>query len=134
MDKHRYALELVRRRRARIDGVVLMTDDLVSRLRARDAEWQAMCDRWQQQADALGHGHIMRESDPIIRPTIYVEAAETIDALERLRPHWAMGFTSDSIAAQTTITALNQIWSMLGVDNQTAAMDRLRQLTGAERT
>lgn len=111
-----------------------MTDDLVSRLRARDAEWQAMCDRWQQQADEMGQGRVMRENDQIIRSTIYAEAAETITALERLRPHWAKGFTSDSIAAQSTISALNAIWSMLGVDNQTAAMDRLRQLTGAERT
>jgi hypothetical protein len=52
-----------------------------------------------------------------------------IDRLERLRPHWAKGYTSDSVAAQSTITALNQIWSILGVDDQTAAMDRLRQLT-----
>lgn len=55
-----------------------------------------------------------------------------IDALELLRPHWAKGYSSDSIAAQTTITALNQIWSILGVDNQTAAMDRLRQLTATK--
>lgn len=74
---------------------------------------------------------------------VFVRSADTvaalqahIDALESLRPHWAKGYTSDSIAAQTTITALNQIWSILGVDNQTAAMDRLRQLTstGGHRT
>lgn len=73
-------------------------------------------------------------ASPLYSADTIADLQAKIDALERLRPHWAKGFTSDSIAAQTTITALNQIWSMLGVDNQTAAMDRLRQLTGAERT
>lgn len=71
---------------------------------------------------------------------VFVRSAATVAALqakiECLRPHWAKDYMSDSTAARTIITALNQIWSILGVDNQTAAMNRLRQLTstGGHRT
>ncbi len=50
------------------------------------------------------------------------------NALEALRPHWAQGYTDDSIAAQTATAALADIWELLGVDNQTAAMQALRRL------
>lgn len=56
------------------------------------------------------------------------EALAAIEGLEAMRPHWAKGYSSDGIAAQVTCAALNQIWSLLGVDNQTAAMQRLREL------
>lgn len=49
------------------------------------------------------------------------------EALEQLRPVWAQGWTSDSVAAQSSVNALSEIWAFLGVDNQTAAMSRLRQ-------
>lgn len=52
--------------------------------------------------------------------------AET--TLEVLRPVWAQGYTSDSQAAQATANALAEIWQILGVDNQTAAMQRLRDI------
>lgn len=50
--------------------------------------------------------------------------------LEALRPHWAMGHTSDSVAAQASTTALSELWLLLGVTDQTAAMARLRELVG----
>ncbi len=53
---------------------------------------------------------------------------DAIRALERLRPHWARGFSSDSIAAQTATIALNQLWEMLGARNQTEAVQKLRSL------
>jgi len=53
--------------------------------------------------------------------------------MEQLRPVWAQGYTSDSEAAQASSNALSEIWAILGVDNQTAAMQRLRDLTGKER-
>ena len=64
----------------------------------------------------------------------YIEAAENeiyelrlrIETLEKLRPHWAQGFTSDSEAAQASTAALSQIWELLGVKNQTEAMKKLR--------
>lgn len=56
-------------------------------------------------------------------------AKQSVEALESLRPHWAKGYSSDSMAAQCTTAALAGLWQMLGVDNQTAAMDRLRKLT-----
>lgn len=52
-----------------------------------------------------------------------------VEHLESLRPHWAKGFSSDSIAAQGQTTALNQLWALLGVKDQTAAVDALKKLT-----
>lgn len=54
------------------------------------------------------------------------EAAEAL--LEQMRPVWAQGYTSDSEAAQASSNALSELWGLLGVDNQTAAMEKLRGL------
>jgi hypothetical protein len=51
--------------------------------------------------------------------------------LESLRPHWAKGYSSDSVAAQSTTNALNQLWVMLGVSNQTQAVEKLAELIDA---
>lgn len=51
-----------------------------------------------------------------------------IEGLESLRPMWAQGYTSDSMAAQASTSALSTLWKMLGVDNQTAACEQLRGL------
>lgn len=48
--------------------------------------------------------------------------------LEQLRPVWAQGWTSDSMAAQASASALSALWKALGVTDQTAAMARMRQL------
>ena len=56
------------------------------------------------------------------------EAKQTKDVMEQLRPHWAMGYSDDSSAAQASTAALSQIWTALGVDNQTAAMEKLNAL------
>ena len=53
---------------------------------------------------------------------------ENATTYERLRPHWAKGYTSDSMAAQASTSALSELWTILEVDNQTAAVVRLRQL------
>lgn len=53
---------------------------------------------------------------------------ERVEALESLRPQWALGFTNDSMAAQAWMCAVSSLWSMLGVHNQTDAVQRLRQL------
>lgn len=54
-----------------------------------------------------------------------------VAALESLRPHWAEGHSSDSAAAQTKTSALAQVWSLLGVENQTDAMIALRSLAAS---
>ncbi len=54
---------------------------------------------------------------------------EEILTLERLRPHWAQGYSSDSIAAQSSVAALDDMWEILGVSNQTDAVQKLRSLT-----
>lgn len=48
--------------------------------------------------------------------------------LEALRPHWAQGYTSDSIAAQCSFMALSELWFLLGTKDQTSAVARLRDL------
>lgn len=53
--------------------------------------------------------------------------------LEALRPVWAQGWSSDSEAAQASANALSELWQVLGVENQTAAMDTLRELKSRAR-
>lgn len=53
---------------------------------------------------------------------------DKIEYLEKQRPHWAKGYTSDSIAAQTTTIALQEIWDLLSVDNQTDAIQQLKDI------
>lgn len=52
--------------------------------------------------------------------------------LERMRPAWAQGHDTASIAAQVNTAALCELWALLGVTNQTAAIARLHELLGAE--
>lgn len=56
------------------------------------------------------------------------ERDQAVTTMEVLRPVWAQGFTSDAQAASANGNALAEIWKALGVDNQTAAMARLRKL------
>lgn len=60
------------------------------------------------------------------------QARAKIESLESLRPHWAQGYSSDSIAAQTATAALSQLWRLLGVPHQTAAVEKLRSLVGVQ--
>lgn len=53
---------------------------------------------------------------------------QKLEVAEALRPHWAQGYSSDSIAAQTATAALSQIWGLLDVTNQTDCMEKLRAL------
>lgn len=58
-------------------------------------------------------------------------AEARVAAAELLRPFWANGYTSDSIAAQSMSCALAEIWKILGVSNQTEAMEKLRNLVAS---
>lgn len=51
-----------------------------------------------------------------------------VKALESLRPAWAQGWSSDSIAAQLASNAMLDMWEALGVSNQTDAMNRINSL------
>lgn len=44
---------------------------------------------------------------------------------ERERPEWAKGYGSVSVAAQVSTAALMQLWDLLGVSDQTAAVAKL---------
>lgn len=52
----------------------------------------------------------------------------TISALEELRPHWAQGYTDDSMAAQASTNAKADMWKLLNASSQTEAMSKLRTL------
>jgi hypothetical protein len=52
-----------------------------------------------------------------------------VDTLELLRPHWAQGYSSDSVAAQASTAALVAFWEILGVSDQTSAINALKALT-----
>ena len=56
------------------------------------------------------------------------------EALEGLRPHWAKGYSSDSMAAQSATGALSQLWKTLGAHDQTQAMTKLRELVAKTET
>lgn len=61
--------------------------------------------------------------------------AETAErALQELRPVWAQGWSDDSMAAQASANALAEIWQLLGVTDQTEAMQRLRDLIAVGKT
>jgi hypothetical protein len=51
-----------------------------------------------------------------------------LDAAEALRPQWAQGHSTDSAAAQVKSVALQQVWSTLGVANQTECMQAIAML------
>lgn len=53
---------------------------------------------------------------------------DQVEALESLRPVWATGHTSDSVAAQISASDLASVWKALGVTNQTECMQKLAQL------
>lgn len=53
--------------------------------------------------------------------------------LESLRPHWAQGYSSDSQAAQAATGALQGLWKLLDVKNQTDAMGKLSRLVTGEK-
>jgi allophanate hydrolase subunit 1 len=57
-------------------------------------------------------------------------ANNVVASAEAHRPLWAMGYTSDSIAAQSTSAALTQIWKAIGAKDQTDAMRRLELMNG----
>lgn len=54
------------------------------------------------------------------------ELKQTNQYVEEMRPHWAQGYSDDSMAAQASTSALAEVWSALGVNNQTDCMQKLR--------
>lgn len=52
----------------------------------------------------------------------------SVKTLEDLRPHWAKGYSSDSMAAQASTAALSDIWTAIGASNQTECMDKIASL------
>lgn len=48
--------------------------------------------------------------------------------LDAMRPQWAQGYSTDSIAAQSKAIALQQVWDRLKVTNQTDCIARLMRL------
>ncbi|AGC35688.1 hypothetical protein ACP46_gp03 [Rhizobium phage RHEph06] len=57
-----------------------------------------------------------------------IDLAEKVKALEQLRPVWAQGYGTAGVAANATSAALGQLWELLGVTNQTRAIEALNAL------
>lgn len=60
------------------------------------------------------------------------QLSERFYNLEKLRPHWAQGYSSDSMAAQTATSALSKLWEKLGARHQTEACQKLDRLQASE--
>lgn len=48
--------------------------------------------------------------------------------LVAMRPQWAQGYSTDSIAAQSKAIALQQVWDALKVSSQTMCMAQIKHL------
>lgn len=57
---------------------------------------------------------------------------KSIEVLNEARPMWAKGYISDSMAAQGFSGACTGMWTELGVDNQTAAISKIKKLKEIE--
>lgn len=107
------------------------------RLRAALAQSElpcAYCSRSREEWSRCDHGFpgCPRADDANGCPMLWeaMSLHGELEALRDLRPLWAQGYTSDSVAAQASAAALSQIWKALGVSSQTEAMERIRQLSG----
>lgn len=81
--------------------------------------------------DCCGDGLILALAQEVLE--LREKLAREVEVLEALRPVWAQGHTSDSVAAQANGQALAALWKMLGVDNQTDASVRLMTLIKGEK-
>lgn len=72
-------------------------------------------------------------TEPLIRLSDYqrlqaecYDLREKLEVVEKQRPYWAKGYSTDSIAAQVSGGALSELWELLGVSNQTDAVEKLQ--------
>ncbi|MGY2429595.1 hypothetical protein [Pseudomonas tolaasii] len=84
-------------------------------------------ERYEEDQDSNEDGIASFSSDSYMQDEID-ELRNKVEALEAMRPHWAKGYTSDSVAAQGQTSALSQVWEALGVNDQTACILKLRAL------
>lgn len=78
--------------------------------------------------EGVRYGESINDMDEVVTA---VAALITRNAgLEKLRPVWAEGWSDDSVAAQCSAAALAQLWELLEVTDQTAAVLALRKLKG----
>lgn len=78
---------------------------------------------WREAEEAY-HKQTNTTSDP----DVIEKLKNKIAHLESMRPHWVKGHTSDSVAAQSSYSALSTIWKLLEVENQTQAVTKLKNL------
>lgn len=76
---------------------------------------------------ATGFAEHMRSTARLL-----LDAQRQIDAARELRPVWAQGWTSDSLAAQSAANALAALWRLLGAEHQTDAVRRLKALLASK--
>lgn len=79
----------------------------------KDGDWTGTWEEWRERNSESQRVRLLRER---------------VAALEAMRPQWAMGYSDDSIAAQCSTASLTQLWTLLGVDNQTQAVQAIKEL------
>lgn len=86
--------------------------------------------------NALRNALKLFEGDRALSPTAAKlrVAEERIAYLESMRPVWTRGYSSDSVAAQVLTVALMELWSMLGANDQTEAVDKLKLVLNPQPT
>lgn len=74
-----------------------------------------------------------QESELITLRADNSELRAKLAAVESQRPHWAKGYSTDSIAAQVSGGALSELWELMGVSNQTDAVEKLQRMVAMEK-
>ena len=87
-------------------------------------------------ADWLTEHSFLKDTEIAMMPVINMlrqqadriaELEKQNEALEQLRPYWAKGFSNDSVAAQCTVSAMSELHKLLGANNQTDAVIKIKQ-------
>lgn len=87
------------------------TTDLIARLRAKDAEWQAQCDGWIAQAELANGKPLDAETIAILRRNSYGEAADALTTQEADRASWrrvAERLETEKQAAEAELARLRE--------------------------
>lgn len=107
------------------------TRPIVAEQQGGGEDYKAWYDEAIEAANEAGYGQCTAaQAIRMLADELNLAEARVAEA-ELLRPFWAKGYTSDSIAAQSMSCALAEIWNILGVSNQTEAVGKLRSLVSS---
>jgi len=93
-----------------------------------------LADKWVENEYSVAPLVLLSEAKAVIdqlRERV-AELEGMVGVLEANRPHWAMGYSKDSIAAQCATSALSELWGLLGVTDQTSAVAAIDAAMGSK--